>query len=77
MAVRALQAQRDALLGRAERVSPLSWQRARAEFAEVLDRLDAAIARVNAEAPTDRQHRRPVDRATELGRFDAFGPDRR
>ena len=75
--VRALQARRDELLGRAERVSPLSWIRARAEFAAVLDGLDAAIARVNAEAPTDRQHRRPVDRTAELDRFDAFGPDRR
>ncbi|HYH92346.1 MAG TPA: DUF1992 domain-containing protein [Candidatus Saccharimonadales bacterium] len=75
--VRALQARRDELLGRAGRVSSVAWRRARADFADLLDQLDSAIARVNAEAPTDRQHRRPVDRAGELSRFDAFGPDRR
>jgi len=75
--VRALQARRDELLGRAGRVSSVAWRRARADFADLLDQLDSAIARVNAEAPTDRQHRRPVDRAGELSRFDALGPDRR
>ena len=33
-------------------------------------RLNAAIARVNAEAPTDRQHRRSLDREAELAVFD-------
>ena len=33
--------------------------------------INAAIARLNAEAPTDRQHRRPLRLAEELARFDA------
>jgi hypothetical protein len=39
----------------------------------VLD-VNRAIARVNAEAPTDRQHRRPVDPAIEAERLEqTFG----
>ena len=35
-----------------------------------------AIARVNSEAPTDRQHRRPLDPLAERERLErAFGPD--
>jgi hypothetical protein len=33
-------------------------------------RINLAIARVNAEAPTDRQHRRPLEAAAELARYD-------
>jgi hypothetical protein len=35
--------------------------------------INAAIARLNAEAPTDRQHRRPLDIAAELARLDPTG----
>jgi hypothetical protein len=47
----------------------------RARRREVLTTLLAdanqAIARLNGEAPTDRQHRRPLDPAVVLARFDA------
>ncbi len=34
--------------------------------------INAAIASLNAEAPTDRQHRRPLDLAEELARLDGM-----
>jgi hypothetical protein len=36
-----------------------------------VDASDRAIERVNLEAPTTRQHRRPLDAAAELDRFEA------
>jgi hypothetical protein len=72
--VRALLARRDDRLAQASLVSPLSRPRVRAEFADLILALNRAIARVNAEAPTDRQHRRPLDPAVEMARLDAaFG----
>ena len=68
--VRALLARRDAVLERAARSSPISWQRDRDELAEVVRAANAAIARVNHEAPTPRQHRRPLDPAAELAALD-------
>ena len=70
-AVRELLEQRDRQLAQASRVSPISWSRVRDRYAAVIDELDRAIARLNAEAPTDRQHRRPLDRAAEMAAFDA------
>ena len=35
-----------------------------------MTRINAAIARVNAGAPTDRQQRRPLDLAAELAQYD-------
>ena len=35
--------------------------------------VNAAVARLNAEAPTDRQHRRPLVLAEELARLDDAG----
>jgi hypothetical protein len=43
----------------------------RGEFRRVVEAANRAIARLNAEAPTDRQHRRPLDEAAELARLEA------
>ncbi len=48
--------------------------RERAHVARLVDEANRAIARVNAEAPTARQHRRPLDPAAELERLErGFG----
>jgi hypothetical protein len=38
----------------------------RAELERIVTEANRAIDRLNAEAPTDRQHRRPLDLAKEL-----------
>ena len=72
--VRQLLGQRDALFARVA-ASPTSRLAAGRSDRTALERLvrqvNAAIARLNAEAPTDRQHRRPLDLAAELDRLDA------
>lgn len=71
--VRELLASRDAILARASRgPAPTAFARRRdhAALEDLVTRLNAAIARVNAEAPTDRQHRRPIALAAELARYD-------
>ena len=74
--VRDLLAERDVLLARAPavRTSPLARARVRRAFERVVVEANRAIERLNAEAPTDRQHRRPRDLETELARLEAaFG----
>jgi hypothetical protein len=58
---RRLLAELDRLLGRAPGRSPSGRERLRREHATLIASLNRAIERVNAEAPTDRQHRRLVD----------------
>ena len=65
-AVRELLGRRDAILDRATRSSPLGRKRDRADLERVVLEVNRAIAILNGEAPTDRQHRRPLDLATEL-----------
>lgn len=75
-AVRELLDERDRLLARAPRLSTLGRSRGRAEMARLIDTANRAIVRVNIEAPTDRQQRRPLDRDAELARFErAAGGD--
>ncbi|HEV8281842.1 MAG TPA: DUF1992 domain-containing protein [Candidatus Limnocylindrales bacterium] len=65
------------LRARAATMPRLARSRARAEFIGILEAANRAIALLNAEAPTDRQHRRPLDLAAELDRFDrTVGTDR-
>jgi len=72
--VRRLLAQRDALVARVA-ASPTSRptpsRSDRTSLERLVHQVNAAIARLNAEAPTDRQHRRPLDLAAELDRLDA------
>ena len=42
----------------------------RTAIEELVTRLNAAIARVNAETPTDRRHPRPLALADEVARYD-------
>jgi DnaJ homologue, subfamily C, member 28, conserved domain len=60
----------EALLERAPRMSPLSHRRARGDLRTIVEAANRAIERVNAEAPTDRQHRRPLDPAVEAERLE-------
>jgi len=64
-AVRALLAERDRLLARALSVSPSGRTRLREHLARVVVATNQTIERLNAGAPTDRQHRRPLDPAAE------------
>ena len=69
--VRRLLAQRDALVARPRRTSTAGRERERSELATLVGEINRAIARVNAEAPTVRQHRRLLDLDAELARLDA------
>lgn len=68
--VRDLLAARDRLFARATGARPSSRPRLRAELERLVADLNRAIARVNAEAPTDRQHRRLLDVVAELELLD-------
>jgi DnaJ-like protein len=64
--VRALLAERDAIFERASRSSAVGRPRDRAELRRVVEAVNRAIARLNHEAPTYRQHRRLLDLEAEL-----------
>ena len=68
--VRALLARRDAVLERAPRSSAIGRRRDRDELTQIVRAANDAILRVNHEAPTERQHRRPLDLETELAWLD-------
>ncbi len=71
--VRELLGRRDAILARAASgpaPSALARSRGRAAVEELVTRINASITRVNAQAPTDRQQRRPLALADELARYD-------
>ena len=72
-AVRALLARRDAILDRAA-TGPAPSESTRNRDHRALEQpvaeINAAITRVNAEAPGTRQHRRPLILADELARYD-------
>lgn len=67
---RALLDERDRLLERAPRLSPLGRRRGRDELARIVEAANRAITRVNIEAPTDRQQRRLLDLEVEMRRFE-------
>jgi hypothetical protein len=72
--VRVLLSDRDALLVRAARAGESARPRLRRELEGIVGAANRAIERLNSEAPTERQHRRPLDLAEELGRLEAaFG----
>jgi len=75
-AARALLDQRDRLLARTARQGPSGLPRARVELTRIVDAANRAIARVNAEAPTASQHRRPLDLAAELDRLERAAASR-
>ena len=64
--VRALLARRDELMARGARAGEPGRSRAEAELARLVETINAAIDRLNALAPTERQHRVGVDPAAEL-----------
>jgi DnaJ homologue, subfamily C, member 28, conserved domain len=64
--VRALLARRDAIFERAPRSSAIGRKRDERELREVVEAANRSIFRRNHEAPTARQHRRPLDLDAEL-----------
>jgi len=64
--VRALLARSDLILERAPRSSEIGRRRDEAELRQVVAAANDAIFRLNHEAPTIRQHRRPLDLDGEL-----------
>jgi len=68
--VRALLARRDAVFERAPRSSAIGRRRDRDELTQIVRAANEAILRVNHEAPTERQHRRPLDLEAELATLD-------
>jgi len=64
--VRALLARRDAILERAPRSSAIARPRDERELRDVVAAANQAIFRLNHEAPTPAQHRRPLDLELEL-----------
>ena len=64
--VRALLARRDAILERAPGSSEIGRRRDEAELRDAVKAANAAIFRLNHEAPTARQHRAPLDLDAEL-----------
>ena len=63
-----------ALIARAPTISPASHRRARRDLAHIVAAANQAIARVNSEAPTLRQHRRSLDPAVEAERLERALP---
>ena len=73
--VRALLARRDAIFERAPRSrSPLARRRDREELERVVREHGRAVTRLNAEAPTLRQHRAPLDLDAELAALERAHP---
>jgi hypothetical protein len=63
-----------ALVARAGTASVASRPRLVAEHDRLVEAANRAIVKVNSEAPTNRQHRRPLDPAAERARLErAFG----
>jgi len=71
--VRRLLERREALFARADSptTTRLHRDRLRKELGLLVAEVNVAIGRLNAQAPTDRQHRRPLDLEAEVARFDA------
>jgi hypothetical protein len=64
--IRELLARRDAILARAPRSSSIGRERDRVELRRIVEDANQAIAILNSEAPTDRQHRRRLVLEVEL-----------
>ena len=68
---RAGMARVESLIERAQRTETAGRDRLRRALRDAVDETNRAIERVNAEAPTARQHRRPLDLAAELDRLES------
>jgi hypothetical protein len=77
---RELLTRRNELVGRAATSSPFARDRDRQALARLVVQVNAVVARLNTEAPTDRQHRTPLRLEAELSRYDdaarGGGPER-
>ena len=73
--VRALAAERDRVFARAARTSPLMRRRERELLEKIVRAHNAAVARLNHEAPSERLHRLPFDLRADVARLDATWRD--
>jgi hypothetical protein len=64
--IRALLTRRDAIVARASRSSGIGGRRDETELTSIVKAVNDAIFRLNHEAPTPHQHRRPLDLDAEL-----------
>lgn len=69
-AARSSLAELERLMARASRMSDLGRARARNDIRRLVAEANRVIERVNAEAPTVRQHRRVLDETAEIARFE-------
>ena len=69
--VRRLRDERDRLIDRARRATPLMRATYRRQLVEIIEAHDRAVEQVNTQAPTERQHRRRMVESEELARLDA------
>jgi hypothetical protein len=75
--IRSLLVRRDAIVERSRSASsPAGRRRDRDMLEALVIEINAAIARLNAEAPTERQQRRPLSLAEELARLERGDPER-
>jgi hypothetical protein len=72
--IRRLLAERDGLLERAGRAGPLMHDRYRAQLRTLVTEVNRLVFVLNHEAPSARQHRRPLDLDHELGELEARFP---
>jgi DnaJ homologue, subfamily C, member 28, conserved domain len=68
--VRDLLDRRDTILARAQQTGQIGRERERNELKRVVEAANRAIAILNSEAPTDRQHRRRLNVDAELAALD-------
>ena len=74
---RRLLEERELVLRRAREASPLLYARYRRELGRLVRDYNRAVAALNAEAPTDRQHRLQIDEARELAALERMWSERR
>lgn len=68
-------AERDRLFERAARTGVLSRRRVRHRLEEIVRSYNAAVLRLNHDAPSDAQHRRSMDLGRELAHLDSIWRD--
>ena len=74
-AIRRLLDERDRLVSRARGAGAVGTVRRRAEITRIVDAVNREVAVLNAEAPSPRQHRRPLDLPAELAALEAAERD--
>ena len=72
--IRRLLAERDVIVARAGRAGPLSRERYRSQLRSLVADVNRLVLVLNHEAPSTRQHRRPLDPERELADLERRWP---